>query len=633
MRWFTLKCDRSLVCAVLGLSVIGSAVSAADELSFQPLTSVQLEHRARTANDSRTAAAATEKLAYSNTLGTFAVPLPNPPNNVYGLADDLTLLIQAGCALTRYTFEVVGVADPSGPGGDFRIDYALYDNCPGAGGVAIPGTGGFVQFSQATHGPGFDTVIQPIEALPSSPVTLNPTVWLRVTANRANVGVVIGAPALIGYSGDTIDFPGFACYANAGGFPSQPHASFNAQVWVDAACADAFPGYRDIQPGYGGFTEGTNKCMADDVRLNVGTCAMVALEANVRGVGLYKFDLRQDGGGIPGAVLPGTNRSASVPAGASGARTLRFTFDPPVNLPPDPAGIKVWVTFQGNSPGAGWILTRQNAQIGDTSDTYGRSLSGADCATVTDWELVPPGPPVWDAFDVQIYCSGSPPAGACCDQYVRSDEDRPVCRDVPAINCTRGLEWVVGSACALHPFEAPCATGSPCAFNAQCDDGNPCTVDVCVFAECQNILDDLVCDDGLFCNGAESCEQCPELDRCCFQAGLCLPDYPRSECLRLGGTPDCIEFHCAPGTPVSCPDDGVACTIDHCDENAQSCVSTPSEALCSDGIFCNGVERCDLATGCRPALRAPCPANLCDEANDRCRIRPGALLQPGGGPK
>ncbi len=42
------------------------------------------------------------------------------------------------------------------------------------------------------------------------------------------------------------------------------------------------------------------------------------------------------------------------------------------------------------------------------------------------------------------------------------------------------------------------------------------------------------------------------------------------------------------------------------------------DAACDDGQFCNGLERCNLATGrCEAALVA-CPGQACDEANDRC---------------
>lgn len=98
--------------------------------------------------------------------------------------------------------------------------------------------------------------------------------------------------------------------------------------------------------------------------------------------------------------------------------------------------------------------------------------------------------------------------------------------------------------------------------------------------------DDAECDDGLFCNGSEIC-----------------------------GTGTCL-----PGTPPDC-DDGVACTVDTCDEVNDACVNTPDDASCDDGDVCNGVETCDPVNDCQPGEPLvcddgnPCTANSCDPAN------------------
>lgn len=84
------------------------------------------------------------------------------------------------------------------------------------------------------------------------------------------------------------------------------------------------------------------------------------------------------------------------------------------------------------------------------------------------------------------------------------------------------------------------------------------------------------CDDGLFCNGVETCDG---------------------------------EGFCAPGADP-CP--GQACN-----EDTDSCVQCVGNAECSDGLFCNGEEVCvdgvcqDGADPCSPPL-------VCNEANDTC---------------
>ena len=92
------------------------------------------------------------------------------------------------------------------------------------------------------------------------------------------------------------------------------------------------------------------------------------------------------------------------------------------------------------------------------------------------------------------------------------------------------------------------------------------------------------CDDGLFCNGAETCD--------------------------LGTNT------CQPGTPPNC-DDGVACTDDSCNEATDSCDNVANDGNCDNGAFCDGVETCDPVLDCQ-AGSDPCPGQGCDEAGDVC---------------
>lgn len=91
------------------------------------------------------------------------------------------------------------------------------------------------------------------------------------------------------------------------------------------------------------------------------------------------------------------------------------------------------------------------------------------------------------------------------------------------------------------------------------------------------------CDDGIFCNGEETC---------------------------MGGV-------CQPG---SLPDDGIECTQLVCDEQAKAFRFEPLHGLCGDGIFCNGTERCDLNVGCVPGTPIPvddgdpCTKDSCNES-------------------
>ena len=99
------------------------------------------------------------------------------------------------------------------------------------------------------------------------------------------------------------------------------------------------------------------------------------------------------------------------------------------------------------------------------------------------------------------------------------------------------------------------------------------------------------CDDGLFCNGIESCD---------------------------------VALDCQAGTAVDCSDADI-CTADSCDETADACVHVTSDAACDDGQFCNGVETCDLVTAtCQPGLppscddNDPCTLDSCDPVVNAC---------------
>ncbi len=108
------------------------------------------------------------------------------------------------------------------------------------------------------------------------------------------------------------------------------------------------------------------------------------------------------------------------------------------------------------------------------------------------------------------------------------------------------------------------------------------------FSEC---TDDADCDDGVFCNGAETCD-----------SGNC-----------LAGSDPCPGQACeeAPQACVDCLidadcDDGFACTADACDAAANACTNTPDDALCADGLLCDGVETCDPALGCLAGTPIDC---------------------------
>jgi hypothetical protein len=148
-----------------------------------------------------------------------------------------------------------------------------------------------------------------------------------------------------------------------------------------------------------------------------------------------------------------------------------------------------------------------------------------------------------------------------------------------------------------------------------CDDGHACTNDdtcqagTCVGTpqgegckECENPEE---CDDGLVCNGVETCGD---------------------------------DGICHNGTPLVCEDDGNPCTDDVCSENAGGCDHPNNEKPCDDGDVCTTADSCHDGV-CVPGPVDPectpppsgCGNGTCDEG-ETCGTCPGDCGEcpPGG---
>ena len=119
-------------------------------------------------------------------------------------------------------------------------------------------------------------------------------------------------------------------------------------------------------------------------------------------------------------------------------------------------------------------------------------------------------------------------------------------------------------------------------------------------------VEDADCDDGVFCNGDETC-----VDGACVAGDPpCDPDMQRCD----EDDDICIDL-CE--TDEDCDDDDL-CTTDACVEG--ECVRTLVVECEDDGLFCTGEEACDPDTGECVSGGDPCEADglLCDEENDGC---------------
>jgi Putative metal-binding motif len=75
-------------------------------------------------------------------------------------------------------------------------------------------------------------------------------------------------------------------------------------------------------------------------------------------------------------------------------------------------------------------------------------------------------------------------------------------------------------------------------------------------------------------------------------------------------------------------DDEISCTIDTCDKTIDRCRHNPDDASCQNGVFCDGVERCDTKLGCRLGVPVACSdgdvctIDTCLEAMSGCGHAP-----------
>jgi hypothetical protein len=92
----------------------------------------------------------------------------------------------------------------------------------------------------------------------------------------------------------------------------------------------------------------------------------------------------------------------------------------------------------------------------------------------------------------------------------------------------------------------------------------------------------------------------------------CTTDAECSDGNFCNGVELCDDSQCVPGTPPNCDDQNV-CTVDSCNEQLDRCDNVPID--CDDGDRCNGPETCDPDLGCQPGTPLNCDdGNVCNGA-------------------
>jgi len=194
-------------------------------------------------------------------------------------------------------------------------------------------------------------------------------------------------------------------------------------------------------------------------------------------------------------------------------------------------------------------------------------------------------------------CSGPDGDGNCaesCDETAdactAADQNGSTCDD--GLACTTEDSCQAGTCVADHGGCGECGDGS-LDDGESCDDGNEFDGDCCS-SNCKPATNGQECDDGVFCNGSDSC-----------QTGLCTQHD---------------------GDPCRGPDGDANCA-ESCDESSDACsAADPDASECDDGIFCNGSDTCS-GGACNQHDGNPCSgadgdgncAESCSESNDNCQ--------------
>ncbi len=251
-------------------------------------------------------------------------------------------------------------------------------------------------------------------------------------------------------------------------------------------------------------------------------------------------------------------------------------------------------------------------EVNDTCD--GADVEGSEC-------------------DDELFCNGSDTcSGGTCSSHAEApcagpdgdDDCRESCNeetdtcnanDTNGSSCNDGLfcngtETCLNGLCNVH-------SGNPCGAGPECRQGCNEGFDTCndpVGTPCSD--DGFECTDD-FCNGTGACVHANSSfgEACTDDGNECTSDV-------CNGGGNCVHPALNAGTP--CDDEGNVCTTNECDGEGV-CVGLPNSLPCNDNVFCNGADTCG-AGSCSLHAGNPCPgadgdsdcSEVCNEAADAC---------------
>ncbi len=106
----------------------------------------------------------------------------------------------------------------------------------------------------------------------------------------------------------------------------------------------------------------------------------------------------------------------------------------------------------------------------------------------------------------------------------------------------------------------------------------------------------------------------------------CTTDAQCSDGVFCNGAEKCVQGRCQAGTAPSC-DDGIPCTEDFCEETLKGCAHNRHDELCSVANLCLGAPVCDLTRGCVQETPLDCDDHF-DCTDDECKPDQGCVHAP-----
>ncbi len=321
----------------------------------------------------------------------------------------------------------------------------------------------------------------------------------------------------------------------------------------------------DFEGGAGGWTQGADTCTTGS--FVVGVPDATAWQVGGGNPGNAFFTQPNPGGIGTDDVDGGTCEALSPVIAASGQAEVEISLDY-YHGQRDP----------GDDANDGFTIeVLDGGTVVDTMVSIGDVTNGAAWTTVST-TITNPGNLQLRVRATDAAATGDIVEGGIDNVSVCPTGPPPSCQSDG--DCDDGLFCNGAETCNLGT--GACEAGTA----PNCDDGVSCTDDSCNEGSdsCDNTPNDGLCDNGLFCDGSETCS---------------------------------ATLGCQAGTAPDC-NDGIACTGDSCNEGSDSCDNTPNDGLCDNGLFCDGDEVCNPAVGCEDGPDPCSGSQTCNESTDLC---------------